>query len=68
VLVSLQKAAQEIGSILADVSGKGMPAALLFYTDGISEALNREDQEFGNMRLTEFVAARLQRLPAYARH
>jgi sigma-B regulation protein RsbU (phosphoserine phosphatase) len=29
---------------------------LLFYTDGISEALNREDQEFGNVRLTEFVA------------
>ena len=30
---------------------------LLFYTDGISEALNREDQEFGSARLTEFVAA-----------
>lgn len=29
---------------------------LLFYTDGISEALNREDQEFGSGRLTEFVA------------
>jgi phosphoserine phosphatase RsbU/P len=29
---------------------------LLFYTDGISEALNREDQEFGCARLTEFVA------------
>ena len=29
---------------------------LLFYTDGISEALNREDQEFGRSRLTEFVA------------
>ena len=29
---------------------------LLFYTDGISEALNREDQEFGSARLTEFVA------------
>jgi sigma-B regulation protein RsbU (phosphoserine phosphatase) len=29
---------------------------LLFYTDGISEALNREDQEFGSTRLTEFVA------------
>ena len=30
---------------------------LLFYTDGISEAMNREDQEFGSERLTEFVAA-----------
>src|SRR6266550_6335483 len=30
---------------------------LLFYTDGISEALNREDQEFGSARLTDFVAA-----------
>ena len=30
---------------------------LLFYTDGISEALNREDQEFGSARLTEFVVA-----------
>ena len=29
---------------------------LLFYTDGISEALNREDEEFGSGRLTEFVA------------
>jgi sigma-B regulation protein RsbU (phosphoserine phosphatase) len=29
---------------------------LLFYTDGISEALNREDQEFGSARLTQFVA------------
>jgi sigma-B regulation protein RsbU (phosphoserine phosphatase) len=29
---------------------------LLFYTDGISEALNHEDQEFGSERLTEFVA------------
>jgi len=30
---------------------------LLFYTDGISEALNREHQEFGSERLAEFVAA-----------
>lgn len=30
---------------------------LLFYTDGISEAVNREDQEFGSARLTEIVAA-----------
>jgi phosphoserine phosphatase RsbU/P len=29
---------------------------LLLYTDGISEELNREDQEFGCERLTEFVA------------
>ncbi len=29
---------------------------LLFYTDGISEALNREEQEFGPERLAEFVA------------
>src|SRR5207245_11233838 len=29
---------------------------LLFYTDGISEALNREDREFGSGRLPEFVA------------
>lgn len=29
---------------------------LLFYTDGISEALNRDDQEFGHARLAEFVA------------
>jgi sigma-B regulation protein RsbU (phosphoserine phosphatase) len=29
---------------------------LLFYTDGISEALNREDQEFGSARLMDFVA------------
>ena len=29
---------------------------LLFYTDGISEALNREDQEFGRARLADFVA------------
>lgn len=29
---------------------------LLFYTDGISEELNREDQEFGSDRLREFVA------------
>jgi sigma-B regulation protein RsbU (phosphoserine phosphatase) len=29
---------------------------LLFYTDGISEALNREDQEFGSTRLEEFMA------------
>ena len=33
-----------------------MIVRLLFYTDGISEALNREDQEFGSGRLTEFVA------------
>jgi phosphoserine phosphatase RsbU/P len=30
---------------------------LLFYTDGISEEMNREDQEFGSERLMEFVAA-----------
>lgn len=30
---------------------------LLFYTDGISEALNRDDQEFGSCRLAEFVAS-----------
>jgi len=30
---------------------------LLFYTDGVSEAVNREDQEFGSERLAEFVAA-----------
>ena len=30
---------------------------LLFYTDGISEALNREDQEFGSDRLMQFVAS-----------
>jgi len=30
---------------------------LLFYTDGISEALNGEDQEFGSGRLTDFVAS-----------
>jgi Stage II sporulation protein E (SpoIIE) len=30
---------------------------LLFYTDGISEALNHEDQEFGSDRLMKFVAA-----------
>ena len=29
---------------------------LLFYTDGISEAVNRDDQEFGSTHLTEFVA------------
>ncbi len=29
---------------------------LLFYTDGISEELNREDQEFGSQRLAQFVA------------
>lgn len=30
---------------------------LLFYTDGISEALNCEDQEFGPARLHDFMAA-----------
>ena len=30
---------------------------LLFYTDGISEALNREEQEFGSERLAAFIAA-----------
>ncbi len=30
---------------------------LLFYTDGISEALNREEQEFGSSRLMEFVGS-----------
>jgi sigma-B regulation protein RsbU (phosphoserine phosphatase) len=30
---------------------------LLFYTDGISEALNGDDQEFGNDRLAEFMAS-----------
>jgi len=30
---------------------------LLFYTDGVSEAVNRDDQEFGSARLAEFVAA-----------
>jgi len=30
---------------------------LLFYTDGISEALNRDNQEFGTSRLTDFVAS-----------
>jgi sigma-B regulation protein RsbU (phosphoserine phosphatase) len=30
---------------------------LLFYTDGISEALNCEDQEFGSARLHDFIAA-----------
>ena len=30
---------------------------LLFYTDGISEALNCEDQEFGSARLHHFLAA-----------
>jgi sigma-B regulation protein RsbU (phosphoserine phosphatase) len=29
---------------------------LLFYTDGISEAVNHDDQEFGSTHLTEFVA------------
>jgi sigma-B regulation protein RsbU (phosphoserine phosphatase) len=29
---------------------------LLFYTDGISEALNREDEEFGSARIGEFLA------------
>ncbi len=29
---------------------------LLFYTDGISEALNREEQEFGRDRLLDFVS------------
>ncbi|MBV9087681.1 MAG: SpoIIE family protein phosphatase, partial [Acidobacteriaceae bacterium] len=29
---------------------------LLFYTDGISEALNGDDQEFGSERLTDFIA------------
>ena len=29
---------------------------LLFYTDGISEALNRKEEEFGHARLAEFVA------------
>ncbi|MGZ4813167.1 MAG: PP2C family protein-serine/threonine phosphatase [Terriglobales bacterium] len=29
---------------------------LLFYTDGISEAMNREDQEFGSARVAEFAA------------
>jgi sigma-B regulation protein RsbU (phosphoserine phosphatase) len=29
---------------------------LLFYTDGLSEAMNGEDQEFGSARLAEFVA------------
>ena len=29
---------------------------LLFYTDGISEALNSEDQEFGSARLHDFIA------------
>jgi sigma-B regulation protein RsbU (phosphoserine phosphatase) len=29
---------------------------LLFYSDGISEALNRDNQEFGSVRLQEFVA------------
>src|SRR5437764_15092663 len=28
---------------------------LLFYTDGISEALNSEDQEFGSARLHDFI-------------
>jgi sigma-B regulation protein RsbU (phosphoserine phosphatase) len=32
------------------------PARLLFYTDGISEALNCRDEEFGGARLAEFVA------------
>jgi sigma-B regulation protein RsbU (phosphoserine phosphatase) len=30
---------------------------LLFYTDGISEALNPDNQEFGTCRLAEFVAS-----------
>ena len=30
---------------------------LLFYTDGISEAVNREDQEFGSTRVAAFLAA-----------
>jgi sigma-B regulation protein RsbU (phosphoserine phosphatase) len=30
---------------------------LLFYTDGISEALNGDDQEFGTCRLANFVAS-----------
>jgi len=30
---------------------------LLFYTDGISEAVNRDEQEFGSSRLAEFVAS-----------
>jgi len=30
---------------------------LLFYTDGISEALNGDDQEFGTCRLADFVAS-----------
>lgn len=30
---------------------------LLFYTDGISEALNCEDEEFGSTRLHDFIAA-----------
>lgn len=30
---------------------------LLFYTDGISEAINRKQEEFGSARLAEFVAS-----------
>jgi sigma-B regulation protein RsbU (phosphoserine phosphatase) len=30
---------------------------LLFYTDGISEALNIDDQEFGSTRIADFVAS-----------
>lgn len=30
---------------------------LLFYTDGISEELNREDEDFGSCRLSQFLAS-----------
>jgi sigma-B regulation protein RsbU (phosphoserine phosphatase) len=36
---------------------------LLFYTDGISEALNCEDQEFGSARLRDFIATHDCSLP-----
>jgi phosphoserine phosphatase RsbU/P len=36
---------------------------LLFYTDGISEVLNCENQEFGSVRLQDFVAAHDCNLP-----
>jgi sigma-B regulation protein RsbU (phosphoserine phosphatase) len=36
---------------------------LLFYTDGISEALNREGQEFGSTRLEEVLATHVCSVP-----
>ena len=50
-------------TVVAETAQTGLPGdTLLMYTDGVSEAMNGEEEEFGEERLTE-LARDSRRLP-----